>query len=151
MDVVLRSVFGICMLFDLLFFFKQKTAYEMRISDWSSDVCSSDLQARRDHRARHHLEWRDRVLQRMRVVNVAVDLLVQEVELAALVVLVALRVKLETAGVRLRHVHGSGRRSTLPRRRLRRRLRSEEHTSELQSLMRISYAVFCLKNKNHIQ
>src|SRR3546814_3344270 len=33
-------------LFDVfvLFFFKQKTAYEMRISDWSSDVCSSDLQ-----------------------------------------------------------------------------------------------------------
>src|SRR3546814_4609239 len=27
----------------LMFFFKQKTAYEMRISDWSSDVCSSDL------------------------------------------------------------------------------------------------------------
>src|SRR3546814_11870901 len=35
-------------------FFKQKTAYEMRISDWSSDVCSSDLTARRiffEHRA----------------------------------------------------------------------------------------------------
>src|SRR3546814_7561564 len=31
-------VFGV-----LFFFFKQKTAYEMRISDWSSDVCSSDL------------------------------------------------------------------------------------------------------------
>src|SRR3546814_4696319 len=31
-----------------------------------------------------------------------------------------------------------------------RALRSEEHTSELQSLMRISYAVFCLKNKKHI-
>src|SRR3546814_1896304 len=31
------------------FFFKQKTAYEMRISDWSSDVCSSDLHARRVH------------------------------------------------------------------------------------------------------
>src|SRR3546814_1334039 len=29
----------------ILFFFKQKTAYEMRISDWSSDVCSSDLLA----------------------------------------------------------------------------------------------------------
>src|SRR3546814_9629385 len=28
------------------FFFKQKTAYELRISDWSSDVCSSDLQSR---------------------------------------------------------------------------------------------------------
>src|SRR3546814_6386181 len=30
----------------LFFFFKQKTAYEMRISDWSSDVCSSDLEPR---------------------------------------------------------------------------------------------------------
>src|SRR3546814_4089839 len=30
--------------FDVFFFFKQKTAYEMRISDWSSDVCSSDLE-----------------------------------------------------------------------------------------------------------
>src|SRR3546814_4956740 len=30
----------------LFFFFKQKTAYEMRISDWSSDVCSSDLAER---------------------------------------------------------------------------------------------------------
>src|SRR3546814_1386882 len=30
---------------DIVFFFKQKTAYEMRISDWSSDVCSSDLGA----------------------------------------------------------------------------------------------------------
>src|SRR3546814_1574581 len=30
------------------FFFKQKTAYEMRISDWSSDVCSSDLHGDRD-------------------------------------------------------------------------------------------------------
>src|SRR3546814_7971580 len=31
------------MLFIFVFLFKQKTAYEMRISDWSSDVCSSDL------------------------------------------------------------------------------------------------------------
>src|SRR3546814_1794257 len=31
------------MLFFVFFFFKQKTAYDMRISDWSSDVCSSDL------------------------------------------------------------------------------------------------------------
>src|SRR3546814_10062047 len=43
------------------FFFKQKTAYEMRISDWSSDVCSSDLSkaitADFRHRAlRHHAE-----------------------------------------------------------------------------------------------
>src|SRR3546814_19862648 len=34
---------GLC----CFFFFKQKTAYEMRISDWSSDVCSSDLRSRR--------------------------------------------------------------------------------------------------------
>src|SRR3546814_3947747 len=32
----------------MFFFFKQKTAYEMRISDWSSDVCSSDLRSWRD-------------------------------------------------------------------------------------------------------
>src|SRR3546814_4572698 len=35
-SIILFSVF-------VFFFFKQKTAYEMRISDWSSDVCSSDL------------------------------------------------------------------------------------------------------------
>src|SRR3546814_3542238 len=34
---------SICMFVCGFFFFKQKTAYEMRISDWSSDVCSSDL------------------------------------------------------------------------------------------------------------
>src|SRR3546814_12787426 len=36
-------IFGLLL---YLFFFKQKTAYEMRISDWSSDVCSSDLRGR---------------------------------------------------------------------------------------------------------
>src|SRR3546814_5098721 len=36
-------------MFVIFFFFKQKTAYEMRISDWSSDVCSSDLE--RQHHA----------------------------------------------------------------------------------------------------
>src|SRR3546814_7574917 len=34
----------------VVFFFKQKTAYEMRISDWSSDVCSSDLRGARSER-----------------------------------------------------------------------------------------------------
>src|SRR3546814_3530823 len=38
---------GITVLVCIVFFFKQKTAYEMRISDWSSDVCSSDLLDRR--------------------------------------------------------------------------------------------------------
>src|SRR3546814_4630508 len=35
----------VCIVSFFMFFFKQKTAYEMRISDWSSDVCSSDLTA----------------------------------------------------------------------------------------------------------
>src|SRR3546814_19036478 len=42
----------------MLFFFKQKTAYEMRISDWSSDVCSSDLLA--SARPLHHPRRRGR-------------------------------------------------------------------------------------------
>src|SRR3546814_11882790 len=37
-----------CTLRAVLFFFKQKTAYAMRISDWSSDVCSSDLAVKDD-------------------------------------------------------------------------------------------------------
>src|SRR3546814_3091142 len=42
--LVVHSCLCVC-----FFFFKQKTAYEMRISDWSSDVCSSDLACRSDH------------------------------------------------------------------------------------------------------
>src|SRR3546814_3105135 len=49
--------------FDCFFFFKQKTAYEMRISDWSSDVCSSDLLVARrravDHDARAGIDGAD--------------------------------------------------------------------------------------------
>src|SRR3546814_2982835 len=40
---ILSGVVNILLDFYVFFFFKQKTAYEMRISDWSSDVCSSDL------------------------------------------------------------------------------------------------------------
>src|SRR3546814_9620668 len=55
-------VFMVCMLYRgvIFFFFKQKTAYEMRISDWSSDVCSSDLLDR---------ERRDRVERGARLVH----------------------------------------------------------------------------------
>src|SRR3546814_3910552 len=42
--MMIRYSISLC---DDVFFFKQKTAYEVRISDWSSDVCSSDLQQRR--------------------------------------------------------------------------------------------------------
>src|SRR3546814_6601274 len=49
----MEYVFQVCFL--LLFFFTQKTAYEMRISDWSSDVCSSDLL----HNVKHALVGAD--------------------------------------------------------------------------------------------
>src|SRR3546814_7260122 len=39
---------------EFFFFFKQKTAYEMRISDWSSDVCSSDLKDDEQGRGQQH-------------------------------------------------------------------------------------------------
>src|SRR3546814_20767129 len=60
----------------IFFFFKQKTAYEMRISDWSSDVCSSDLrlwlERRRIEQHRHPIsgrqqEWRRRPDRRQRL------------------------------------------------------------------------------------
>src|SRR3546814_20740002 len=49
-------------MYRVFFFFKQKTAYEMRISDWSSDVCSSDLALRRvgalsQHQQPDHVGW----------------------------------------------------------------------------------------------
>src|SRR3546814_3700774 len=47
-DVGIRSEY--LFVYFCVFFFKQKTAYEMRISDWSSDVCSSDLRAGRGER-----------------------------------------------------------------------------------------------------
>src|SRR3546814_6458362 len=54
------------------FFFKQKTAYEMRISDWSSDVCSSDLQGHPD-RANPVLKggWASRNTIRLHVISTA--------------------------------------------------------------------------------
>src|SRR3546814_8941462 len=109
----------------------------MRISDWSSDVCSSDLdrvsepgpeaECRRDHRL--HLV---RILCRAdpgRGGTEDADRL-RDLRHAA-------HLRGRVAPVHLPHhepcVLGRG--------------RSEEHTSELQSLMRISYAVFCLKKK----
>src|SRR3546814_1168784 len=124
----------------LFFFFKQKTAYEMRISDWSSDVCSSDLQRPRDRQGCHapqgplrHLPAARRGRGRRQA----------EARLAA-----------QGAGAgRGRSRQGSrspraaARDRVAPRRRQADH-RSEEHTSELQSLMRSSYAVFCLQKKN---
>src|SRR3546814_1304220 len=116
------------------FFFKQKTAYELRISDWSSDVCSSDLDC---DAAAYRLGALLHALFSLRCRG-------HEEKPASVGVFIPLMMR-TTSGER---IHESSRNSGA----LRRRGRSEEHTSELQSLMRISYAVFCLKkNKyNHI-
>src|SRR3546814_2033095 len=57
-----------CMYFSasyfLFFFFKQKTAYEMRISDWSSDVCSSDLRDLAEGAGHRDILHRQKVAQR---------------------------------------------------------------------------------------
>src|SRR3546814_3194166 len=118
----------------------------MRISDWSSDVCASDLAcedvvdvagagvdlgAARGHR----VDQRVVVVEAGAVVGADApgDLAqLQAHDLAHVVV--AQRIERDHRGPAEEG-----------------RLRSEEHTSELQSLMRISYAVFCLKKKNKKQ
>src|SRR3546814_7860054 len=121
----------------------------MRIRDWSSDVCSSDLVARQAYGAdgRHDFEYdadkrrfvenadqehgdeykRDRDQQKgERLVNqVGRNGALEHHHLGAA----------EYVGISGRHQHN----------------RSAEHTSELQSLMRISYAVFCSKTKTDIK
>src|SRR3546814_5302195 len=115
----------------------------MRISDWSSDVCSSDL--RRGRRAARGGTAPPAPRDRLGAWNIG-----------------------RCRKMRLVHQPGflhrdAGPGTGDPRRLCRRRtrlsgtrlvdaasLRSEEHTSELQSLMRISYAVFCLKKKTYI-
>src|SRR3546814_6801965 len=116
------------------FFFKQKTAYEMRISDWSSDVCSSDLTP--STRRRLPAQGRGRPLcegDRDRC-HVSRSAPFQAPH------------ALSGSGTTIRARGGLP--ASLPLTRPASAiLRSEEHTSELQSLMRISYAVFCLKKK----
>src|SRR3546814_9524912 len=134
----------------------------MRISDWSSDVCSSDLAGvlrhRRTSSGKRHaarvLAVSDERLPGVRVpvrdvwraryplrrwtraegtVRPAADR-AQHVDVVAVVDYLRLRDAGDAAQPALCGADLA---------------RSEEHTSELQSLMRISYAVFCLKKKNH--
>src|SRR3546814_4945274 len=53
----------------IVFFFKQKTAYEMRISDWSSDVCSSDLRQHKAPKAKRRLALLNEVLRNPVVID----------------------------------------------------------------------------------
>src|SRR3546814_1763371 len=117
----------------------------MRISDWSSDVCSSDLPAigLEQDRGAQELVAVPPIAGAARRAASAQDAFVQAVELFA----VLGRLQSLLAARRRR----PGLQPRFDRRILRIEMgRSEEHTSELQSLMRISYAVFCLKKKkNH--
>src|SRR3546814_6756910 len=143
--------------------FKHKTGYEMRISDWSSDVCSSDLKLRventssassrsRTDRLRSYTSmpaWRSSLSTRWRVmpfrkvpfgtgVWAAPSLAIHRFEAEN-------SATLPSGSSMIASSKPRDLASPLAR------PRSEEHTSELQSLMRNSYAVFCLKkNKKNI-
>src|SRR3546814_9326657 len=125
----------------------------MRISDWSSDVCSSDLLIIREGQI-----FSRRLIDRT---SDSISLALSNIGYAFARVNVVPEIDREkrTVGINLnvlpgprttvRHILFKGNTRSADevlRRELRQR--SEEHTSELQSLMRISYAVFCLKKKN---
>src|SRR3546814_5199708 len=112
-----RNITFCCSCCIICFLFKRKTAYELRISDWSSDVCSSDLCPASSPQRRRGPGTRPRPSPP------------------------------RPANGRRSSPHGPTSTGSCPRcgPGRSRPCRSEEHTSELQSLMRISYAVFCLK------
>src|SRR3546814_4272509 len=107
----------------------------MRISDWSSDVCSSDLTDPVWHRLDKHAQegcrgklGRPAIDAGEHQLRGAVHF---DIEEASSAFIAQFRdIDVEVANLIFLEL-----------------LRSEEHTSELQSLMRISYAVFCLKKK----
>src|SRR3546814_10236167 len=182
------SEFGV-----LFFFFKQKTAYEVRISDWSSDVCSSDLPLRRAGGDRAGMvaagsrraadprllsfggcarppflgvpQWTARPGERASALVCAWAVrMTGYAELAAAtnfsflrgasqpadMVAQAISLGLQGIGIADRNTVAGVVRAHVALRKARAQAkedRSEEHTSELQSLMRISYAVFFLKKK----
>src|SRR3546814_1437678 len=118
----------------------------MRISDWSSDVCSSDLSISGSNAT----TWSSRSTSCLQ------NIMARRLEM------LLLRLKLvETAARTLRSPETSASFRPLmkwPTASYRKHIsrtdagcRSEEHKSELQSLMRISYAVFCLKKKKNNQ
>src|SRR3546814_7301865 len=125
-------------------FFKQKTAYVMRIRDWSSDVCSSDLARQRNQVIvvdpdEVVFSQQRRQSFREAPVDGPVGLSIAMPELDQVGPIVKDRPQAAVGVAEIAVL-------MLPRSQIERH-RSEEHTSELQSLMRISYAVFCLKKK----
>src|SRR3546814_1322418 len=127
----------------------------MRISDWSSDVCSSDLQCGFAHAVQRRIRKRP---SRAAAANLAVSGVAGG---AGSIIRAPGSASPSRGGSpgnrRCREPAPDRTTAPEPPDALRRgaggrpRSRSEEHTSELQSLMRISYAVFCLKKKKEKQ
>src|SRR3546814_2416938 len=128
----------------------------MRISDWSSDVCSSDLHCCRITVGLHEDGVGIHRAQFRQAVHMLLNL--QHPVLAAVAPAQMLKphfmdfvtksdVGPKKPAIEVRNAADHHRIAALERRRHERSARSEEHTSELQSLMRISYAVFCLKKQ----
>src|SRR3546814_7766879 len=136
----------------LIFFFKHKTSYELRIIDWGSDVCSSDLDREQGSRFVPRFDAQGLVA------AIVVDASTHGVLMFAFMNDQALLLTRETG---IAHFWSRSRKSLWKKGETSGNtlkveeilvdcdqdalVRSEEHTSELQSLMRISYAVFCLK------
>src|SRR3546814_5804056 len=131
----------LCSLFLVFYIFYQKTAYAMRISDWSSDVCSSDLhrgdEAHQLRRQQHAHGEHEHPHEAVRILFAPVG---RRRETGQLDVAPRQPGVVQRDRQPDQHQHRPHRRGEVV-------ARSEEHTSELQSLMRISYAVFCLKKK----
>src|SRR3546814_2515282 len=156
----------------LFFFFKQKTAYEIRISDWSSDVCSSDLARPRitvSSSSVLNTRRAPKAFCRPLVTvytppfcatsspNSSVSGYLANRSCSALLIWIAMCRGACFSGSLSLPPKTSSRRSPKSTRAASFATasgeygasRSAEHTSELQSLMRNAYAVFCLKNKRH--
>src|SRR3546814_2054132 len=135
------SPFGVCSL--RFFFLWRKAAYEMRSSDWSSDVCSSDLKRRLSAgycQILAALDQRSTGLIRPFRHERERNILPLPFGFRPVGHLGGYMKKFARSG-RIIAALVLGTSPTIT-------ARSEEHTSELPSLMRISYAVFCLKKRS---
>src|SRR3546814_1138877 len=131
----------------------------MRISDWSSDVCSSDLRQLAEtlgHEATAAIVQESRIGVPGQARHHCIALVPGTADGVEHLVLHPQhprhQIKVARDQLRLEQRAKVRRRTgaTRQHRRIISRHRSEEHTSELQSLMRISYAVFCLKKKKKL-
>src|SRR3546814_3661437 len=125
-----------------VFFFKQKTAYEMRISDWSSDVCSSDLEWRRKREIAHRRQFHVAACGPAAAGDDPFGAQMQRIEVGDDRRHVGINTGFDDRRRMFEHQPWCACAGTKTQRRgLAERtpeaIRSEEHTSELQSLMRI--------------